>query len=463
MPSSALNNFSDTFAPRLGPRLITAAATLAHYAPREAHHQTQPPEIVVQPTSIDEVQDIVRHAARFGIPLTGWGAGTSLEGNAATAQGGIAVDFSLMNKITEVSNEDMLCVIEPGVTREQLNADLRDSGLFFPVDPGANATLGGMISTRASGTTTVKYGSMRDNVLALKVVLPDGRLIKTGTRARKSAAGYDLTHLFTGSEGTLGLIVEATLRLHPRPEATLAATWDFATEQGAIDTVAMAIQCGITPARMEFLDRSAVDACNRLSSLGLPDRPMLFLEFHGSGDEAKAQLAMVEGIGRDLGGGDLRHASTEEERNKLWRARHQALPAARALRANSVSWVTDICVPISKLAEAMAHARGLIDAAGLTAPMLGHVGDGNFHVFFILDPNAPDEWTRASDVNKAMIEHAIAAGGTSTGEHGIGLGKRRALIDEHGADAVALMRAIKQAIDPDNIMNPGKIFMDGES
>ncbi len=462
MVSQAVHDFSGIFAPRLGGRLITAAGALAHYAPKEAYHDTQPPEMVVQPTSIEEVQDIVRHAARLGITLVGWGAGTSLEGNAAATRGGIAVDFSLMNKITEVSGEDLLCVVEPGVTREQLNADLRDSGLFFPVDPGANATLGGMISTRASGTTTVRYGSMRDNVLALKVVLPDGRLIKTGTRARKSAAGYDLTHLFTGSEGTLGLIVEATLRLHPRPEATLAAIWDFSSEQGAIDTVAMAIQCGITPARMEFLDRSAVDACNRMSALGLPDRPMLFLEFHGSSAEVDAQLAMVEGIGRDLGGGNLQYAKTEEDRNRLWRARHQALPAARALRVGSVAWVTDICVPISKLGGAMAHARGLIDAAGLVAPMLGHVGDGNFHVFFILDPKAPDEWSRASAVNKAMIEYAIAAGGTSTGEHGIGLGKRQALLDEHGSDAVALMRTIKQAIDPMNIMNPGKIFMDGE-
>ncbi len=442
----------------LGDRLIDSRSACAHYAQSESYHAGGVPALVAKPVSIDEVQAIVRHAARHRLPVTGWGAGTSLEGNASPATGGIVIDFTLMNRVREIAAGDMLCVVEPGVTREQLNTDLRDSGLFFPVDPGANATIGGMISTRASGTTTVRYGSMRDNVLALKVVLPDGRLISTGTRARKSAAGYDLTHLFTGAEGTLGLIVEATLRLHGRPEHTVAATWTFATAEGAINTVIATIQCGVPMARMEFLDPAAIAACNTFSNLSLPPAPTLFLEFTGSHAEVEHQMALVRSLGDGLGGQDFHHASTAGERTQLWRARHQALTAARALRPDTVAWITDICVPISHLADAIAQAQTLIAAAGLTAPILGHVGDGNFHVFFILDPARPAEWDAARAINDAMIDHALAVGGTCTGEHGIGTGKRAALLREHGAEAVDAMRAIKTALDPDTIMNPGKIF-----
>lgn len=457
--AAALSRCHDALVAVLGDRVLSSDSARRHYAQSEAYHINPAPDLVVKPTSIAEVQAIVRAASVHGIAITGWGAGTSLEGNAATPQGGIVVDFTLMNRVHDIAAGDMLCVVEPGVTREQLNADLRDSGLFFPVDPGANATIGGMISTRASGTTTVRYGSMRDNVLALKVVLADGTLITTGTRARKSAAGYDLTHLFTGAEGTLGLIVEATLRLHGRPEHTVAATWPFASAQGAIDTVITTIQCGVPMTRIEFLDPAAIAACNRFSDMQLPEQPTLFLEFSGSTAEIDHQIELVKSIGGELGGGDFSHADTAEARNILWRARHQALPAARALRANTVAWITDICVPISHLADAIKQAQDGIAAAGLTAPILGHVGDGNFHVFFILNPDNAEEWAKAKHVNEGMIAHALSVGGTCTGEHGIGLGKREALLREHGSDAVAAMHSIKRALDPHNLMNPGKIFI----
>lgn len=460
---AALSRCRDELAALLGERLIDSAPARAHYAQSEAYHASRAPDLVAKPASIEDVQAIVRIASSHGMPVIGYGAGTSLEGNAAPVQGGVIVDFTLMNTVREIAAADMLCVVQPGVTREQLNADLRDSGLFFPVDPGANATIGGMISTRASGTTTVRYGSMRDNVLALKVVLADGSLITTGTRARKSAAGYDLTHLFTGAEGTLGLIVEATLRLHGRPEHTIAATWPFATAQGAIDTVIATIQCGVPMTRMEFLDPAAIAACNRFSHMNLPQEPTLFLEFSGSMAETAHQIELVKAIGGDLGGKEFTHADTAEARNLLWRARHQALPAARALRADTVAWITDICVPISHLADAIKQAQDGIAAAGLTAPILGHVGDGNFHVFFILDPDNADEWRQAKEINEAMIAHALSVGGTCTGEHGIGLGKRAALLREHGGDAVSAMQAVKRALDPRNLMNPGKIFSDDKA
>lgn len=456
----ALDRCQSELAPLLGERLLVSSAARDHYAQSEAYHAAPAPDLVARPVCVADVQAIVRSAAAHGLPVTGWGAGTSLEGNAAAVAGGIIVDFTLMNRVHEVSAEDMFCVVDPGVTREQLNAHLRDSGLFFPVDPGADATIGGMISTRASGTTTVRYGSMRDNVLTLTVVLADGTLVTTGTRARKSAAGYDLTHLFTGAEGTLGLIVQASLRLHGRPEHTVAATWPFASAAGAIDTVIATIQCGVPMTRMEFLDAAAISACNRFSHLDLAQEPTLFLEFSGSMAEIEHQIDTIKSLGAALGGKDFTHAASAEARTLLWRARHQALPAARALRPGAVAWITDICVPISHLAAAIARAQAGIAAAGLTAPILGHVGDGNFHVFFILDPQQPDEWAKARAVNAAMIDHALSVGGTCTGEHGIGIGKRDALLREHGDDAVAVMRAIKHALDPHSLMNPGKIFID---
>lgn len=456
-----MTHASAVLADRFGSRLISAPAALLHYAQSEGHHRHAAPALAVQPCSVEEVQLLVRHAAEAHMPVVGYGTGTSLEGNAAAAQpGSLCIDFSRMNRIVDVRADDLLAVIEPGVTREQLNNDLRATGLFFPVDPGANASLGGMIATRASGTTTVRYGSMRDNVLALKVVTADGRLISTGTRARKSASGYDLTHLFTGSEGTLGLIVEATLRLHGQPEKIAAAVWDFAAIDGAIDTVIATIQSAIPVARMELLDEAAIRACNRQSGLGLAEAPTLFLEFHGSADSVAEQLDLVRCLGEGLGGGTLRFADSAEERSALWKARHQALWAAKAMVPGAVAWISDICVPISQLGNAITRAKAAIDAAGLFAPILGHVGDGNFHVFFILDPEDRAGWDKAGAINAAMIDHALSVGGTCTGEHGIGIGKRAAMVREHGDDAVALMRRIKDALDPAGLFNPGKMFLD---
>ncbi|VVT25240.1 Lactate dehydrogenase [Sphingomonas sp. EC-HK361] len=442
-----------------GDRWITAPGALAQYRPLEGPHPADAPGIVVQPLTIIEVQRIVAAAHAAAIPIVPWGVGTSLEGNAAVGAGALCVDLSRMNRIVEIADADLLCVVEPGVTREQLNEDLRSTGLFFPIDPGANATLGGMIATRASGTNAVRYGTMRENVLALQVVLPDGRLIRTGTRARKSAAGYDLTHLFTGSEGTLGLIVEATLRLHGIPETVLSGTWPFTTLAGAVDTVIAAVQAGIPVARIELLDEAAIRACNTHGGLDLPEQPMLFVELHGSPASVAEQRAMLAAIGEELGGGTLALSTDRDEQRRLWRARHQALPAARAMLPGAVTWISDICVPISKLAEAIGRAQAAIAAAGLLAPILGHVGDGNFHVFFVLHPDDRDAWARAAKVNAAMIDFALSVGGTCTGEHGIGIGKREALVREHGADAVAVMRDIKRAIDPMGLMNPSKIFL----
>lgn len=448
-------------AERFGPRLLTRPAALAAYAQSEGHHRCPPPALAAQPESIEEVQALVRFAAAQGLSVTGYGAGTSLEGNAApVGTNCLIVDFSRMNRIVAVHPEDLLCVVEPGVTREQLNTDLRATGLFFPVDPGANASIGGMISTRASGTTTVRYGSVRDNVLALKVVGADGELIVTGGHARKSAAGYDLTHLFTGAEGTLGLVVEASLRLHGQPEHILAATWDFESVGGAVDTVIATIQSGVPIARMELLDEVAIRACNAQSALGLDERPTLFLEFHGSEAAVREQLELVRAIGAAGGGGTLDFASDTDSRNRLWRARHQMLWATRAMIAGGVTWTTDVCVPISHLADAIGRAKAAIEAAGLFAPVLGHVGDGNFHVIFALDPDDSESWDRARQVNAAMVDHALSVGGTCTGEHGIGLGKREALLREHGTPAIAAMRRVKQALDPHGLFNPGKIFLD---
>ena len=446
---------------QFGSRLVTASSALAQYAQSEGHHAHQPPSLVAQPETIDEVKLLVKKAAEENYAIVAYGAGTSLEGNAATINAEtLCIDFSRMNRIVEVSAADLFCVVEPGVTREQLNEDIRATGLFFPVDPGANASLGGMISTRASGTTTVRYGSMRENILGLKVVTADGSLISTGTRARKSASGYDLTHLYTGAEGTLGLIVEASLRLHGQPEKILAATWDFGTIEGAVDTVIATIQSGVPIARMELLDEAAIRACNRQSALGLPEKPMLFLEFHGSDAGVADQLDLVRLMGEGNGGGKLQFASATEDRNALWKARHQALWAAKNMVPGAVAWITDICVPISHLSDAITRAKTAIQASGLFAPILGHVGDGNFHVFFILQVEDMARWDKAHIINEAMIDHALSVGGTCTGEHGIGLGKREAMRREHGANSVATMRQIKNALDPSGLFNPGKIFLD---
>jgi D-lactate dehydrogenase (cytochrome) len=456
-----MNSLAQSLADQFGSRLVTASSARAQYAQSEGHHAHQPPSLVAQPETIDEVKLLVTKAAEENYAIVAYGAGTSLEGNAAAIHADtLCIDFSRMNRIVEVSAADLLCVVEPGVTREQLNENIRATGLFFPVDPGANASLGGMISTRASGTTTVRYGSMRENILGLKVVTADGSLITTGTRARKSASGYDLTHLYTGAEGTLGLIVEASLRLHGQPDKILAATWDFDTIEGAVDTVIATIQSGVPIARMELLDEAAIRACNRQSALGLPEKPMLFLEFHGSDAGVADQLDLVRLMGDSNGGGKLQFASATEDRNALWKARHQALWAAKNMVPGAVAWITDICVPISHLSDAITRAKTAIHASGLFAPILGHVGDGNFHVFFILQAEDSASWDKARIINEAMIDHALSVGGTCTGEHGIGLGKREAMRREHGANSVATMRQIKNALDPSGLFNPGKIFRD---
>ncbi len=451
---------ADAVAPLLGDRLLSSQSARAQYARSEGHHGEHPPDLIARPASADEVQQLVRIAAEHRVPVVPFGAGTSLEGNAAAVSGGLCIDLSAMNRVIEIDADNMLCVVEPGVTREQLNAELRATGLFFPVDPGANASLAGMIATRASGTNAVRYGTMRENTLALKVVLPDGSLIRTGSRARKSAAGYDLTHLFVGSEGTLGITVEATLRLHGLPDTVLAGTWPFATLDGAVRTVIATIQCGIPVARMELLDPAAIRACNLHSGLALPEQPTLFLELHGSAAGVREQLDTIAAIGSEYGGGALDQAVETEARSRLWKARHQALPAARALIPGAVTWVTDVCVPISHLADAIGRVQAAVDEAGLVAPILGHVGDGNFHVFFVLPPDDAPAWDKARAVNAAMVDHALTVGGTCKGEHGIGIGKREALVLEHGAGAVALMRRLKHAIDPEGLLNPGKLFVE---
>jgi D-lactate dehydrogenase (cytochrome) len=444
----------------LGERWLVSESRRAAFVTAEGHHAGAVPDAVACPVSIDEVRGIVAAAAAANVAIVPVGVGTSLEGNARAVPGALMIDLSGMNRIVEVSAEDLLCVVEPGVTREQLNEDLRATGLFFPIDPGANATLGGMISTRASGTNAVRYGTMRENVLGLKVVLPDGSLIRTGSRARKSAAGYDLTHLFTGSEGTLGLVVEATVRLSGIPETVLSGSWPFQTLEGAVDTVIATIQSGVPVARMELLDEVAVDACNRHAGLTLPVCPTLFIEFHGSASAVQEHRSVVEEFGSAFGGGGLDLSTDSSEQRRLWKARHTALPAARALIPGAVTWSTDVCVPISRLAGAIRRARAAIDAAGLVAPILGHVGDGNYHVFFVLRPDDAQGWARAAQVNEELVAHALSVGGTCTGEHGIGIGKRDALLREHGEGAVDLMRRLKRAVDPNGCMNPTKLFTD---
>lgn len=424
----------------------------------EAYGRTLPPDAVVWPETTQEVSRVVAVCARHEVPVIAFGAGTSLEGHVSAPYGGVCIDLSRMNQVLAVREADADCVVQPGVTREQLNSYLRDTGLFFPVDPGANASIGGMVSTRASGTTTIRYGAMTRNVLALEVVLADGRVVRFGTRAAKSSTGYDLVRLLVGAEGTLGVITEVTLRLYGVPEATTAATCVFPTLRAAVDTVVEVIQSGVSVARIEFLDEMQVRACNLHSQLSMAEQPTLFLEFDGTSDSVNGQTARAEEIARANGGAAFQWATEQAARAQLWKARHSAYFAALALRPGAQCLIADVCVPISELAEAVAGARRDIDAEGLLAPIVGHVGDGNFHVLFLIDPAAADEKQRADRVYDAMIDRALRAGGTCTGEHGIGLGKRAKLVQEYGADVVGLMRAIKNAWDPAGILNPGKIF-----
>ncbi|MGE0726029.1 MAG: FAD-linked oxidase C-terminal domain-containing protein [Alphaproteobacteria bacterium] len=440
----------------LGDRLSTAMAVREQHGRDESYHASAPPDAVAFARSTEEVAAIVAACAEAGVPVIAFGTGTSLEGHVAALHGGVCIDVSLMKEVLRVSPDDLDCTVQAGVTRKQLNEHLRDTGLFFPIDPGADASIGGMTATRASGTNAVRYGTMRENVLGLTVVLADGRVIKTGGRARKSAAGYDLTRLFVGSEGTLGVITEITLRLYGIPEAMAAAVCSFETLAGAVDTVIQTIQSGIPVARIELLDEVQVDAINKYSKLDFPLQPTLFFEFHGTEAGAREQSEMVRAIAEEQGGSRFQWASKPEERAKLWQARHDAYYAAKSLRPGAKGWASDVCVPISRLAECILETKKDIVESRLLAPIVGHVGDGNFHLAFILDPDNKDEMARAEALNERMVHRALAMGGTCTGEHGIGYGKIPFLTAEHG-DAVSVMRMVKKALDPANIMNPGKI------
>lgn len=440
----------------LGDRLSTAAAVREQHGKDESFHAAIPPDAVAFAASAEEVSAIVRTCARHRTAIVPYGTGTSLEGHIAALRGGICIDLSGMNRVLKVSPEDLDCTVEAGVTRKQLNEHLRDTGLFFPIDPGADASIGGMTATRASGTNAVRYGTMRENVLALTVVLPDGRIIKTARRARKSAAGYDLTRLFVGSEGTLGVICDVTLRLYGIPEAVSAAVCSFERLEDAVSAVILTIQSGIPMARIELADDVQMDAINRFSGLSYPVAHTLFLEFHGSEAGVKEQVEAVRAIADEFGGGDFHWATRTEDRNKLWQARHDAAYACKALRPGAGIWATDVCVPISRLAECIMETKRDIEASGLIAPIVGHVGDGNFHLVILADPDDPDERRRAEGLHERMVMRALAMDGTCTGEHGIGYGKMDFLVAEMG-EAVSVMRTIKKAIDPDDIMNPGKI------
>ncbi len=441
----------------LGERLSTAQAVREHHGKDASYHAMEAPDAVAFAESTEEVSAIVKLCAQYKRPVIAFGTGTSLEGQVQAAQGGICIDLSNMKAILEVNEADLDCRVQAGVTRKTLNTHLRDTGLFFPIDPGADASLGGMAATSASGTNAVRYGTMRDNVMGLTVVLADGRVIRTGGRARKSSAGYDLTRLFVGSEGTLGIITEVQLRLYGIPEAMAAAVCSFDTLEGAVDTVILTIQSGIPVARIELLDELQIKAINAYSKLDYPVKPTLFFEFHGTEAWAREQAELVGGIAHEYGGSNFQWATRQEDRTKLWEARHNAYFACLALKPGSGAWATDVCVPISRLAECILETRKDIDETGVLAPIVGHVGDGNFHLTFVIDPDDPEEMAKAEGVNERMVMRALAMGGTCTGEHGVGTGKMRFLQAEHG-DALAVMRQLKVALDPDNIMNPGKIL-----
>ncbi len=442
---------------RLGDRLSTGASVRELHARDEAYSAPALPDAVAFPDNAEEVADIARICAGTGCPIVPYGIGTSLEGHVVPLQGGVSVDFSRMNRILEIDERNLLATVEPGVTRTQLNEALRATGLMFTVDPGADATIGGMTATRASGTNAVRYGTMRENVMALEVVLPDGQVIRTGTKARKSSAGYDLTHLFVGSEGTLGLITRITVRLFGQPEAIMAATCAFESVDGAVDAVMDAMQVGLPMARIEFLDEVQMQGMNIYNpDMSLPERPHLFLEFHGSESGVAEQVEIFTAIAEAHGGSGLEWARRTEDRNRLWKARHDAYYAAKALRPGCEGYVTDCCVPIDRLATAIRRARAEIDRSGLVAPILGHVGDGNFHLIILLREGVETDLQTAHELAETLNLMAIELGGTMTGEHGIGIGKKKYMPAEHG-DAYALMGVIKKAIDPQNIMNPGKM------
>jgi D-lactate dehydrogenase (cytochrome) len=443
--------------PALSSRVSRSVDVRRVHGSDESWHTPVAPDAVLFPESTEEVAAIVRACAAHRVPVIPFGAGTSLEGGVAALHGGISLDLSAMNRIVEVNDEDLDCVVQAGVHRIQLNEYLGPRGLFFPIDPGADATIGGMTATRASGTNAVRYGTMRDNVLAVTAVMANGDIVRTSSRARKSSAGYDLTRLMVGSEGTLGIITEVTLRLYGIPETIAAAVCSFESLEGAVQTVIETIQLGIPVARMELLDELQINASNAYSGLDLAEKPTLFLEYHGTEAAVAEQASQVRELAAGNGSVGWEWTADETERARLWKARHDAFYADLAVRPGARGMPTDVCVPISRLAEAILETRRDLDESGVWSPIVGHVGDGNFHLIFLLDPDDPDEVKRYQEVHHRLVRRALAMGGTCTGEHGIGHGKLEYMVEEHGRETIDVMRAIKRALDPDNIMNPGKV------
>jgi D-lactate dehydrogenase (cytochrome) len=453
----AVESVIAALASRFGNRLVTARAVREQHANTVTWIDNQPPDAVVFPQATTEVQEVVRLCAVACVPVIAFGTGTSLEGQVNAPHGGICLDFRDMKRVLAVHAEDLDCVVEPGITRKELNEHLRDRGVFFPIDPGADASLGGMAATRCSGTNAVRYGTMKDNVLALKAVLANGAVMTTGRRAKKSSSGYDLTRLMVGSEGTLGIITELTLRLSGLPEAVAAGVCPFPTVEAACNATILTIQSGIPVARIELLDAPQVRACNLYSKLTLPEQPVLFLEFHGTAAGVAEQSQRFGEIAKELGGGPFDWATRTEDRSKLWQARHDAYWAARALRPGAQAIATDVCVPISRLADCVTETQRDVADSRLLAPILGHVGDGNFHLSLLVDLADADEVARAKALLERLVARALAMDGTCTGEHGVGQGKMKYLKAEHGEPALAVMHALKKALDPRDILNPGKI------
>lgn len=441
---------------RFGANCSTAMAVREQHGRDESSFQVPPPAAVVFAECTQDVADAVKLAAQHDTPIIPFGVGSSLEGHLLAVQGGISIDVGRMNKVLAVNAEDLTVTVQAGVTRKQLNEEIKRTGLFFPIDPGADASLGGMSATRASGTNAVRYGTMRENVLALEVVTADGRIVKTARRARKSSAGYDLTRLFVGSEGTLGVITEVTLKVYGIPEATSSAMCAFPSVKAAVDTCIATIQAGIPIARIELADKLQMEAIAKYSKLNVEAAPTLWLEFHGTEAAVKEQAEFVQAVAAEHGGADFRWATDPAERKKIWQARHDAAYACKGLRPGCSIWATDVCVPISRLADCIVETQADLETSFIPAPIVGHVGDGNFHLCFVLDMNDPKEVAEANRLNDRLVARALAMDGTCTGEHGIGYGKIDFLTAEHG-EAVALMRMVKKALDPDNIMNPGKV------
>ncbi|HLV29319.1 MAG TPA: FAD-linked oxidase C-terminal domain-containing protein [Burkholderiaceae bacterium] len=450
--------FIEALRERFGDRMSTSAAVCEHHGTDESPYETMPPDAVVYATSTEEVAWVAAHCHSHGVPLIPYGAGSSLEGHLLAVQGGVSLDLSRMNQIVSLHPEDFTVTVQAGVTRKQLNDEIRDTGLFFPIDPGADASLGGMAATRASGTNAVRYGTMRENVVSLQVVTADGRVIQTASRARKSSAGYDLTRIFVGSEGTLGIITEVTVRLYPQPEAISAAICNFPDLRSAVQSVIEIIQMGIPVARVEFMDTMAVRATNAYSKLELKESPLLLFEFHGSPAGVREQAEAVQEIAASNGGEDFAWAERPEDRSRLWTARHNAYFAGLQLRPGCRASTTDVCVPISRLAECVTETAAEMDQASFPYTIVGHVGDGNFHVLMLLDPDDPAQFEESEALNRRLVERALRMEGTCTGEHGVGLHKMGFMEAEHGRDALDLMAELKRAFDPRNILNPGKIL-----